>query len=515
MKRKSLIIGIFTGLFLLRPLDLFAVYFSVSFTHVNDSTPAQNVFVILNTPTQSIAVWTDTTGDADFGQLPAGSYSIDFYYRDVATHADVDLTNGGPMVTYNISVDPGTLADDEWNWEVFQGYVQASQALSPNNLYRCSGAGSCIQDNVNCTASNPTCTSDPSCSALNCGATTSYTCPGGTFCDGSAVAGIPNQVICGTTNTNWQCTPTGWTNVGTACTCPTTNYYRCGGAGTCVQNNANCSASDPGCTTDPTCSNLSCGSSGSTGSTPPPPPPPPVNYGVLDGANCSVIGGWAYEPKTPGAQGTVHIYDNSTFLMATKTTGSRPDTGLPGTPGFTITTPPGVQDGSLHMIHAYLLDAAGYHALQHNPIALICPAPSVMPPLPPSAAPNGYLDAANCTIIGGWAVDPNNVSASVTIELFDGANYLQTVQTTGVRPDLGLPGTHGYTIFTPASLKDGYQHFVYAYALNHAALSSLSNSPISVQCLPVIGLPNAATSNAQVGNPFSYQVQVTTAPGGQ
>ena len=49
--------------------------------------------------------------------------------------------------------------------------------------------------------------------------TSSYSCPGGTLCNGTPVTGTPNQIVCGTTLTNWQCTPTGWTNTNTPCAC--------------------------------------------------------------------------------------------------------------------------------------------------------------------------------------------------------------------------------------------------------------------------------------------------------
>jgi len=46
------------------------------------------------------------------------------------------------------------------------------------------------------------------------------TCTGGFFCDGTAVTGVLNQVVCGTDSKNWKCTNTGeWVSQKTGCNC--------------------------------------------------------------------------------------------------------------------------------------------------------------------------------------------------------------------------------------------------------------------------------------------------------
>lgn len=44
-----------------------------------------------------------------------------------------------------------------------------------------------------------------------------YLCPGGVIFGGEPVTGLPDQQVCGTTSTMWQCTPSGWQNLGTGC----------------------------------------------------------------------------------------------------------------------------------------------------------------------------------------------------------------------------------------------------------------------------------------------------------
>jgi hypothetical protein len=61
------------------------------------------------------------------------------------------------------------------------------------------------------------CANDPS-QCPDCGGT-SYTCPGGTTCDGASVTGVPDQKICGTNLSEWVCTSSGWSDTGGTCTC--------------------------------------------------------------------------------------------------------------------------------------------------------------------------------------------------------------------------------------------------------------------------------------------------------
>ena len=67
--------------------------------------------------------------------------------------------------------------------------------------------------------------------------------------------------------------------------------------------------------------------------TPTPIPTPTVNHlpsGVLDAANCDIIGGWAYDSDAPTAQIAVHLYadgpaGSGTMLGGFETTGLRSD----------------------------------------------------------------------------------------------------------------------------------------------------------------------------------------------
>jgi len=63
----------------------------------------------------------------------------------------------------------------------------------------------------------------------------------------------------------------------------------------------------------------------------------------------------------------------------------------------------------------------------------------------------GYLDAADCNSISGWAEDANNLGTSINVDIFDGSTYVTTTTANLYRSDVGY---HAYTISTPASLKE-------------------------------------------------------------
>jgi hypothetical protein len=106
--------------------------------------------------------------------------------------------------------------------------------------------------------------------------------------------------------------------------------------------------------------------------------------------------------------------------------------------------------------------------------------------------PIGYLDVAGCDTIGGWAYDPDTPWESIKVHLYDGGagvgTFLGEYITTGYRADVnstyGISGNHGFTLSTPASLKDGNVHYIYAYGIDSAGgfNPDLTNSPMKLQC---------------------------------
>lgn len=96
---------------------------------------------------------------------------------------------------------------------------------------------------------------------------------------------------------------------------------------------------------------------------------------------------------------------------------------------------------------------------------------------------SGFLDGAGCNVIEGWAWDSTNPNTAISIDIYDG-NTLVTTATAGMyREDLlnvlGSPN-HGYSVPTPASLKDGASHSVSVKI--HGTSTTLSGGPRTVHC---------------------------------
>jgi lysozyme len=109
--------------------------------------------------------------------------------------------------------------------------------------------------------------------------------------------------------------------------------------------------------------------------------------------------------------------------------------------------------------------------------------------------PRGSLDSAACTTIAGWAQDPNTPDAPAFVDLyFDGPAGSSTVTASmrvaadGHRDDLcSALGScdHAFSVPTPAALKDGRAHQVWAYAISTVGGSSnplLGAAPRSFRC---------------------------------
>jgi hypothetical protein len=102
---------------------------------------------------------------------------------------------------------------------------------------------------------------------------------------------------------------------------------------------------------------------------------------------------------------------------------------------------------------------------------------------------SGWVDATSCSAISGWAADRNRLNQSISVDLVEGSNVLATVLASASRPDvggvLGDNGLHGFTMTTPALLKDGAVHNI---QVRYAGTSTaIPNSPSTLQCSAVPG----------------------------
>lgn len=77
----------------------------------------------------------------------------------------------------------------------------------------------------------------------------------------------------------------------------------------------------------------------------------------------------------------------------------------------------------------------------------------------------GYHDRADCSLIEGWAWDMNQPNTPINVDIYDGGSRIMTVLADRFRQDLLNAGKgngyHGFSVATPASLKDGRSHTIY------------------------------------------------------
>jgi len=114
-------------------------------------------------------------------------------------------------------------------------------------------------------------------------------------------------------------------------------------------------------------------------------------------------------------------------------------------------------------------------------------------PMCPNTPPQGYLDQAACSGIGGWAQDPDEPTKAIDVHVyFDGTPGAAGVQALATnagkdRPDLCKPlgsCNHAYSLDVPLSLLDDKAHAVHAYGIDSkgGANPELASSPKSFQC---------------------------------
>ncbi len=197
----------------------------------------------------------------------------------------------------------------------------------------------------------------------------------------------------------------------------------------------------------------------------------PIGY--FDGATCSNLYGWTYDPDSSGTSIDVHIYEGSTFITGIKADKPRSDVhdrlGIGINHGFSIPTPASLKDGRPHTLKVHAIDTAGgaNPQLTSSPRTITCTPPATT--IPTNLPPLGYLDG-NCSSFWGWAYDPTASSTSIIVRIEDekGTVYSSVANAvhTGVNTGKGITGNHGIYLPFPASLKDGIAHTFRAYGVD-------------------------------------------------
>jgi glucose/arabinose dehydrogenase len=204
----------------------------------------------------------------------------------------------------------------------------------------------------------------------------------------------------------------------------------------------------------------------------------PKYIGFLDLASCNEIAGWAADRNQLNTSINVEIYDGANLIAVVPANQFRPDVGAflgdDGFHGFTIPTPAALRTGAAHDIHVKFVTSPT--ELSGSPASITCAS------LSPSYV--GYVDAATCSSIVGWAADRDRLNQSITVSLYDGASLIATMPANLSRPDVGAflgdNGLHGYRFYLPASVLDGQAHSIHLKFETSAV--DLINSPSALTC---------------------------------
>jgi hypothetical protein len=116
-------------------------------------------------------------------------------------------------------------------------------------------------------------------------------------------------------------------------------------------------------------------------------------------------------------------------------------------------------------------------------------------PTPPNQAPRGWLDRADCDLIGGWAQDQDSPDQAIDVHLYfdsspgDAGAQAFAVHADAHRDDLCQAigsCNHGFSVATPRALLDGQVHTVRAFGIDTGGGNNplLSGSPMTFQCAP-------------------------------
>ena len=125
----------------------------------------------------------------------------------------------------------------------------------------------------------------------------------------------------------------------------------------------------------------------------------------------------------------------------------------------------------------------------------------------PDSVPKGAYEAASCTVSTGWACDPDGYNQPVAVHFYldgpagQGTNIGSadaSVSRADIAAQCGGSAAHGFSFPTPAALKDGKAHTLYAYALNINVNNNplLAGSPKTITCTTADTTPPVAALTA-------------------
>ncbi len=135
------------------------------------------------------------------------------------------------------------------------------------------------------------------------------------------------------------------------------------------------------------------------------------SYGYLDHADCSVIYGWAWDSAQPSTPVNIDLYEGDNYLTTVAADQYRPDLASAGfgdgRHGFTLSTPAALRQSAGPYSLRAVISGTDFQLL-NSPTPVAC------------GGAIGYLDRADCDLIGGWAWDSGQPNTAVNLDIYDG-----------------------------------------------------------------------------------------------
>jgi hypothetical protein len=230
------------------------------------------------------------------------------------------------------------------------------------------------------------------------------------------------------------------------------------------------------------------------------------------GIGAVTLGGWTYDPSTPGASTSVTVTVGGTAAGTLTAAGVRADvnrakhvTGNHGYSGTLTTTKTGQQSVCVTAVNI----GAGSNS------SLGCKTVTIA-----SAKPVGAFDSAvggtGSVNVAGWTYDPDSSSTSTSVTVTVGGTAAGTLPATAVRSDVDrvkhITGNHGYSGAVPTGKTGPQSVCVTAVNIGRGANSTLGCKTVTITAPTTTPTPAPTTGVHVAGTQGHWRLTVNGAP---
>ncbi len=198
--------------------------------------------------------------------------------------------------------------------------------------------------------------------------------------------------------------------------------------------------------------------------------------GYFNTPDCNQIMGWVWDKNFPNTAMTVELYEGATVYATVLANLYRDDVKSAGygtgNYGFSMAMPAALRDGNTHALSIRVKGSS--YVLGASPRVITCAVNQFQ----------GNFDVADCNQIVGWVWDKNAPNAAMTVEVVEGNTVYATAVANIYRENVKNAGfgtgIYGFSIPTPATLKDGQAHQLSVRVKGTTTV--LANSPRTITC---------------------------------